>query len=71
MEPNRPLPTPITPEAKPYWDGLKEHQFLLYRCKRCGASYWPMALCRNHHDIPSPAEMEWASRIWPPSVCRT
>src|SRR5437867_9203278 len=29
MELERPLPHPITPEAKPYWDGLREHKLML------------------------------------------
>jgi uncharacterized protein len=53
-------PAGFDEEILPFWDGLKEHEFLLYRCKRCGASYWPMALCRQHQDIPDLDEMEWA-----------
>ena len=26
MELERPLPQPITPEAKPYWEGLREQK---------------------------------------------
>ena len=44
----------------PFWDGLKRHEFLLFRCGRCGSHYWPMAYCRNHDDIPSLDDMEWA-----------
>ena len=29
MELERPLPQPITPEAKPYWDGLREQKLML------------------------------------------
>ena len=29
MELDRPLPNPITPEAKPFWDGLREGKLLL------------------------------------------
>src|SRR5512135_2581941 len=54
------IPDNIDEDVLPFWDGLKEHQFLLYRCKRCGACYWPMAYCRKHEDIPSLEEMEWA-----------
>src|SRR5215467_5906825 len=32
MELERPLPQPITPEAKPYWDGLREQKLMLPRC---------------------------------------
>ncbi len=47
-------------EVLPFWEGLKQHRFLLFRCKRCGAHYWPAAYCRNHDDIPSLEEMEWS-----------
>ena len=50
MEPNRPLPTPITPEAKPYWDGLKEHKLMLPKCQDCGKPFfYPRVLCPNCH----------------------
>ena len=42
----------------PFWNGLKEHKFKLNRCTRCGAHYWPMALCPKHEDITFD-EMEW------------
>ena len=32
--PNRPIPQPITPEAKPYWDGLKEGKLMLPQVRR-------------------------------------
>ena len=50
MEPNRPLPTPLTPEAKPYWDGLKEHKLMLPKCQDCGkAFFYPRILCPHCH----------------------
>lgn len=46
MEPDRPLPQPITPEARPYWDGLREGKLMLPRCEDCGrAFFYPRALC--------------------------
>jgi uncharacterized protein len=46
MEPDRPLPTPVTPEAKPYWDGLKERKLMLPKCNDCGhAFFYPRILC--------------------------
>ena len=46
MEPNRPLPQPITPEAKPYWDGLKERKLRLPKCQDCGQTFfYPRVLC--------------------------
>src|SRR5881296_1490097 len=32
MEIDRPLPNPMTPEAKPYWDGLREQKLMLPKC---------------------------------------
>ena len=50
MAENRPLPTPITPEAKPYWDGLKEHKLMLPKCDDCGKPFfYPRILCPNCH----------------------
>ena len=54
MEPDRPLPNPITPEAKPFWDGLREQKLLLPKCGACGhVFFYPRVLCpRCHaHDI--------------------
>ncbi len=50
MEPDRPLPQPMTPEAKPYWDGLKEGKLLLPRCAECGHTFfYPRVLCPRCH----------------------
>jgi uncharacterized OB-fold protein len=46
MEADRPLPQPITPEARPYWDGLKEGKLMLPRCAACGhAFFYPRVVC--------------------------
>src|SRR6266508_1028866 len=46
MELERPLPQPITPEAKPYWNGLREHKLMLPRCRACHrAFFYPRVLC--------------------------
>jgi hypothetical protein len=50
VEPNRPLPTPLTPEAKPYWDGLKAHKLMLPKCQDCGQPFfYPRILCPHCH----------------------
>src|SRR3989475_9493692 len=36
MDPARPLPNPITPEAPPFLDGLRERKLLLPRCPARG-----------------------------------
>ena len=42
----------------PFWDGLKEHRFLLHRCWLCGTFHWPMTLCRAC-DNATFDDMEW------------
>ena len=50
MELDRPLPSPITPEAKPFWDGLRERKLLLPRCQACGhAFFYPRVICPRCH----------------------
>ena len=41
MNPNQvPLPT-ITPENKPFWDYMKQHEFRVQKCKSCGEMFYP------------------------------
>jgi uncharacterized protein len=56
----KPLPN-IDEDNAAFWEGLRQHKFLLWRCKSCGASYWPKAYCRNHANEPFAANMEWAA----------
>ncbi|MFP6774330.1 MAG: Zn-ribbon domain-containing OB-fold protein [Alphaproteobacteria bacterium] len=52
MEPEllRPLPKPMTPEAKPYWDGLREGKLMLPECNDCGkAFFYPRIACPHCH----------------------
>lgn len=50
MEPERPLPHPITPETRPYWDGLREQRLMLPQCGACRHVFWyPRALCPRCH----------------------
>lgn len=40
-----PLPSP-TPEAKPFWDALKEHRLDIQRCRACKTAYfYPRNVC--------------------------
>lgn len=55
---NKPPPN-IDYDSKPFWDGLKEHRFLVFRCKTCGAWYWPAAFCRNHRNDPRMGNLGW------------
>ena len=46
MELERPLPHPITPEAKPYWDGAREGKLMIPKCRTCGKAFlYPRVLC--------------------------
>lgn len=56
---NKPLPA-LDEDIQPFWEGLKRHEFLLFRCRTCGAWYWPVAFCRNHRVKPLLGDMEWA-----------
>ncbi len=50
MELERPLPAPITPETRPFWDGLKEGKLLLPRCDDTGqAFFYPRAVSPFTH----------------------
>ncbi|MDE0815938.1 MAG: Zn-ribbon domain-containing OB-fold protein [Alphaproteobacteria bacterium] len=50
MELQRPLPTPMTPEAKPYWDGLKDEKLMLPKCGDCKkAFFYPRIACPHCH----------------------
>ena len=55
----KPLPN-IDKDNEEFYEGLKKHKFLVWRCKTCGASYWPKAYCINHENEPFAANMEWA-----------
>lgn len=56
---NKPWPN-IDFDSEPFWEGLKQHRFLLFRCKNCGASYWPKAFCIKCDDNdPRYGNLEW------------
>ena len=45
MKPQKPLPEP-SPETQPYWDGLRNHELRIQRCKACGLGYfYPRPFC--------------------------
>ena len=55
-KPLRPLPTPSA-ENKLFWDGLKQHELRIPRCKSCGAYHWlPKGVCPNCLST----DLEWA-----------
>ena len=50
MELERPLPQPMTPEAKPYWDGLQDNKLMIPRCGDCGHTFfYPRQVCPQCH----------------------
>ena len=50
METERPIPQPITPESKPYWDGMKEGKLMLPKCQDCGkVHFYPRVFCPHCH----------------------
>jgi uncharacterized OB-fold protein len=46
-------------DSEPFWEGLKQHKLLLFRCKTCGAWYWPKAYCINCENDPKMGNMDW------------
>ena len=45
MQPQKPLPEP-SPETQPYWNGLRNHELRIQRCKACGLGYfYPRPFC--------------------------
>jgi uncharacterized OB-fold protein len=55
---HKPRPN-IDEDIRPFWEGLRRHEFLLFRCKKCGAWYWPAAYCRHHENEPFMGNLEW------------
>jgi uncharacterized protein len=51
---DRPLPE-ITASLKPFWDGAKRNDLMIYKCLNCGAYYFPVTDCM-HCNKP---KMEW------------
>jgi uncharacterized OB-fold protein len=46
MDLARPLPQPITPEARPYWDGTRDGRLMLPKCQQCGRAFlYPRVAC--------------------------
>jgi len=56
--PTRPKPN-ITEDMRPFWDAVGRRRFVLMRCQKCGAWYWPAAYCRFHKNEPFFGNMKW------------
>jgi uncharacterized OB-fold protein len=50
-------PQDVAPDEldAPFWDGCRDHRFLLHRCSACGRAYWPASTCIDH----GAAAMHW------------
>lgn len=55
---DKPLPN-ISEDMKPFFEGLKQHTFLLLQCKKCDEWYWPLAFCKNYDNEPYGANLQW------------
>ena len=46
MDLERPLPTPITPECRPYWEGARGGKLMIPKCRACGKPFmYPRVAC--------------------------
>lgn len=55
----KPLPN-IDEDNAAFYDGLRQHRFLLWRCTKCGASHWPVCYCQSCGENEAFAEnMRW------------
>jgi uncharacterized protein len=55
---HRPLRA-LDPDLVEFWEGLKQHEFRLCRCRRCGSWWFPYTVCNHHDDVPDFDEMDW------------
>jgi uncharacterized protein len=50
----------IDEDNSKFYDGLKEHKLLVWRCTKCGSSYWPVAYCQKcDHNEAFAGQMRW------------
>src|SRR4029453_17503001 len=46
MDLERPLPNPMTPECKPYWEGARDGKLMIPKCRACGKPFmYPRVAC--------------------------
>lgn len=56
---NKPLPN-IDKDIAPFWEGVKNHEFLLMQCQRCNSYYWPASFCiKCDNPAPFMEDMKW------------
>lgn len=56
----KPQPS-IDHDNEEFFEGLKQHKLLLWRCRECGAWYWPKAYCQRHDNQPYAENMGWVA----------
>src|SRR5260370_12555647 len=50
MDVDRPVPTPMSREAKRFWGGWRDEKLMLARCEDCGhVFFYPRILCPRCH----------------------
>lgn len=55
----KPLPS-IDHDNSEFYEGLKQHRLLLWRCTKCRTWYWPKAYCQTcSNNEPFAANMRW------------
>jgi uncharacterized OB-fold protein len=55
----KPFPN-IDFDSAPFWEGLQQHKFLLFRCQKDGSWYWPKAFCKVcKRPDPTFGDMKW------------
>lgn len=52
----KPLPT-MTDDGRPYWEALKQHRFILQKCRSCGKFQFPPRILCSHC---GKRDVEWA-----------
>ena len=49
----------IDQDNQAFFDGLKRHELLLWRCGTCKSWYWPVCYCRKCDNAPFAGQMGW------------
>jgi uncharacterized OB-fold protein len=54
----KPYPS-VDHDNQEFWEGLKDHKLLVWKCTECGAVYLPKCYCQNHDNKPFAENCEW------------
>ena len=55
---HRPLGA-FDPDLAPFMNGLRDHEFRLCRCTRCGSWWFPFTVCNKHPEMLGFEDMDW------------